>query len=280
MFDILLLSFVSPLEDTLNVLFQLYELLRSQQELCHTTLVGITQMASISGKIFAEESSRLAYVSKLLVGILQLLQLASNHDISVVEVAGISQIVHRFASNFKLSSIIQSTTNLQPFITEFTKFTCKCLNLLRATTDEDIANQVEQSFDILLEAWVVLTADNSINVQNYNNSNQHNNNNNNNSNNNGPQSFLKDYTSTVFQSYVETRLAIARRELLEGEEQEEIEDDEEDERHYEEQLQAITFLGRVDVLTAVKGLYGLIEARIGNLEQQSHTGIFIWPRDR
>eukprot|EP01116_Phalansterium_solitarium_P013083 TRINITY_DN299_c0_g4_i1.p1 TRINITY_DN299_c0_g4~~TRINITY_DN299_c0_g4_i1.p1 ORF type:complete len:1128 (-),score=390.95 TRINITY_DN299_c0_g4_i1:363-3746(-) len=241
--------------DTLSLLFQMYPSLRSQPELAHSVLVGLTQLASLSGSVFATDDSRLQYLHKLITGLISLLRLPGPLP-RVAEVQGFAQIALRITSNFKLVFFLTLSDVVEPFFAELATFTCKSMQMLAtAATDSDTRTELEECVDTLLEAWVVLlnisplgTPGNAIQAS--------------------PEvqtkitAFAQQFTSRIFHAYTEARLTLARAEL-DAEDDDEDEDANavaSDEARYEDQLAAVSFLGRLEPAGALNSLTTLLDA--------------------
>lgn len=172
-------------------------------------------MASLNGKIFADEKSKLAYATKLLEGTLGLMRLPSISGLE--ELSGISQIIFRIHENFKYNILVLSDVFQRQYLPELTEFVNNCLKLLQNCTESDLKAEIEECFNSLLDAWVLLLGEQEASRSN---------------------PLMKACTARIFQLYTTTRLAIARMELQQEDEEEE------DEIMYEEQLNAIAFLAR------------------------------------
>jgi hypothetical protein len=121
------------------------------------------------------------------------------------------------------------------------------VDLLRNTSDPEFRTEIEECFDTLLDAWAVLLGDQMIQE---------------------PQvtAFMKEFTSKIFHTYVDTRLAIAKAEL-----EQDIESSE-DEEVYQDHLSSIAFIGRFDALSTLTVLNTLLEARLKNFEDYLQRG--------
>jgi hypothetical protein len=81
-------------------------------------------------------------------------------------------------------------------------------------------------------------------------------------------SFLKELASRIFQFYIETRLYVAKAELVNEEEEE----NDSDEKKYQEHLVSVAFLGRFDALSSINYLNTILNERCANLEKYLQFG--------
>eukprot|EP01114_Cavostelium_apophysatum_P013478 TRINITY_DN3275_c0_g1_i1.p1 TRINITY_DN3275_c0_g1~~TRINITY_DN3275_c0_g1_i1.p1 ORF type:complete len:1123 (+),score=299.10 TRINITY_DN3275_c0_g1_i1:113-3481(+) len=231
-------------DNPIQLFINLHQSLRSNMYFCNTILTGLAQLASISGKIFADDTAQRQYVSKLLNGLLFIMKSPGTLE----EIEGISQIILRVTTNFKFSALMELPDLLGRFLGEFTGFTLNCLQFLQNSEDSDMKSATEDCFDVLLESWVLLLDETSKNATFFNSA---------------AQNFVKEGTLRIFKGYAETRLHLARVEL---EDDDEETHDQEDAIRYNEQLNSIAYIGRVDILGAVQSVNALLEARISSFQ--------------
>lgn len=101
-------------------------------------------------------SVKLEYITRLLVGATSLLKV--NQLTGIIELAGLSNVVARLISNYRLPALVRSD-QFQPFLVEFAQFSCKCLEFFKACNDNDVRIEVEECFENLLDSWVILLSD-------------------------------------------------------------------------------------------------------------------------
>jgi hypothetical protein len=92
----------------------------------------------------------------LLQGALGLLKV--NQLTGIIELAGLSNVVSRLISNYRLPVLVRSE-QFQPFLIEFAQFSCKCLEFFKSSNDRDIRIEIEECFENLLDSWVILLSD-------------------------------------------------------------------------------------------------------------------------
>jgi len=219
----------------------------TSQDIVELALQGISQLSSVSGPIFSEDKSRFVYVSKLMQGILNLMKNPKDH----IELSGIAQVVQRLTSNFKLNVLLAQPEIVAIFITEFTNFTLKVMEFLQHVISHgqfEKKDEAEESIDIILQSWVLLLSDEASLSPQIN-------------------TFIQGCTAKIFKQYVETRLLIARTELEE-------EEDDEDENRFEEQLNAVGFVGRVEAEGSIRLMNSYIEVKIQQYSQFFQAGEF------
>jgi hypothetical protein len=197
-------------------------------------VIGLTQLCSLDKSVFSDDKIEITYLSKLLHCLVYFIR-NSMAENGLLEIIGISQMISRLVSNFRLETLVQHSDVLSSFLQEFAAFTLRCLETLRKSQDMDLKTEIERSFDSLLEAWVLLLGENIIkNVS--------------------LQNFFKEISVKIFAEYVKTKMVVGSEEL----DEEELDDQLNDEG---EQLNAASFLGRVDVMTSVQLLASLLKEK-------------------
>ena len=183
-------------------------------------LNGIGQLSSLNGSIFIDDQSKMDYLSQLIHTFLCILkmiptQFNSISQINAQELMGVSRILVRITTNYKFASLVQLPEHIGQFISDLSHFSLHILQLLQKIClsqkedfdIEELWQDMEECFDLILESWLLLLGDNrSKDIHPY----------------------IRECTSRIYQAYTETRLIMARTEL-----EEEDEDDDENQQDYE-----------------------------------------------
>lgn len=203
-------------------------------------LNGITQFASFSGIIFEDERAKLSFLSKIVSGLLSIMKVPANQ---VVEINGLAQIIHRMITNYKFATLLLVPDLLQPFLIEFTNFSCKLLDLFKSMRSNETRIELEECFDTVMESWSFMLAEEVMRSEQIN-------------------AYVRGLSTKIFQHYIETRLSVALIEL----ETEDDDNEPSDDGHYEDHLSSIAFIGRFDAYTGVVTLNNVLETKLKNLE--------------
>lgn len=194
-------------------------------------------MASINGTIFDHESgsTKLTYLKELVSGVNGILQQLGTNT-NLMEIRGISKIFSRITTNFRMGPLLQIPELTLKFCDLLNTFTCNLIQSLSACQDLDALEELEASFDLVLEAWVILVCDNpNQNVDN----------------------FSQRYCKSLWTFYLEARLKVAQTQL-----DQETALDLDDFQAYDEQLTAISFLGRREISHCLSVLDHLVQEKM------------------
>lgn len=232
-------SNIFKIKENLQFFFQLSNNLKFTEEFIHLNFSIIGQLVSISGSIFEEPSTmKLHYFSQIMNGVIDLVKNCNFHQL--IQVTSLADVYQKLGSNLKWEGICSVVDIVQPFLQEAVDFTLKCLEMLSSSNDESNIQSLENSFDILLQFWVLL-------LEEAKDDNRLNNNNR-----------LFQFGGQIFSKYVETRLILANRQFNQFQEEEK---NTSDITQFRDQLESVCFLGRLVPLNSFSILYSSLQSR-------------------
>ncbi|RUP44505.1 hypothetical protein BC936DRAFT_149360 [Jimgerdemannia flammicorona] len=260
----------------------LYTLVQDDTAMSHRCRQCLVQLSGIKSDLFENEQTAKEYAGMMMHGLLRLMNDLSNNppdDESTLEygphLLGITQMIRRLLENIPLPYLCAVLPFFQ-FLSEVAKLSSTCLR--------DTMNEVEEewsmeAFDECLEAWVKLADD----AQSYSNP----------ANGGGSsllkgangsmpgtsmasfdvenlKQFLRGISYHVVETYVDTRLELAKF-AVQGEE-EEVEGGFKDWDTFADQLISIATLARLDPHKSLLQLQRLLNDRVERLKSYFQTG--------
>lgn len=154
--------------DFVGAVFHMHELVvRTNAQLAHGLRQLLLLLASLSGRIFSDDTQRKAFATYLVDGSLKLLSSSARIDVQETsELLDVLSLVSRLIANFKLSTLVQLPT-LAPFLNAIAS-TGKTLLEANLKECEDVKGDVEmmenrewrdEALALLLEGAVLLCGD-------------------------------------------------------------------------------------------------------------------------
>ena len=125
---------------------------RKDSELNEMCLNIITQLSSISGKIFDHKEEQKSYLGFVLALTVQLV--STSHEAgSTRELVLVAQIVHTISTNFNVTILFSVKGFLESFLPSVTKFTCDSLQALQSF----LTSEGKQDDEEVEECWQMKT---------------------------------------------------------------------------------------------------------------------------
>ncbi|ELR19913.1 uncharacterized protein ACA1_111860, partial [Acanthamoeba castellanii str. Neff] len=281
--------------DILLCFFKLLAMVEQNEDLSHLTRVALSQLASLSGNVFPDKAHQLQYLKTFLELLMPHMRkyttiLSSAGAPSSLspsfgdQMIGLSNILVRLVSNFRIEmfyqlppvpaalgnecpllflSALASDVTFDAFLAEFCAFTCGCLQSLKSVEEVEFSWNLD-CFNYLTDAWLVFVGDveEELGGGTTGEGNQ--------AKWTAVKATLQKYTRNVFQLYVEARIAIAHSEL----EQDLVENEEtcDDKKEFEEQLEAVGRLGRLDCAHSLHLVTSMLGDRLAKWQGQPATG--------
>ncbi|RUS18081.1 hypothetical protein BC937DRAFT_89166 [Endogone sp. FLAS-F59071] len=270
--------------EVLWLFFTLYTLAQEDTVMSHRCRQCLIQLSGLKGELFESDHAAKEYAGIMMHGLLKLINNFSNKpvdDESAFEygphLLGITQMIRRLLENISLASLCAVPPFFQ-FLNEVAKISSTCLR-------DTITNEVEdewsmEAFDECLETWVKLVDDTQsytthagstaaaqrkgsggaapgvamapFDVENLN-------------------QFLRGISYHVVETYIDTRLELAK--FAVQNEEEEVEGGFKDWDTFADQLISIATLARLDPSKSLLQLQRLLNDRIERLKRFFETGI-------
>ncbi|XP_038870331.1 exportin-4 [Salvelinus namaycush] len=236
----------------MDLFFTVHIKIREDSDMAQDSLQCLSQLASMHGPIFPDESAQVSYLAHLVEGLLSMI---NGIEIEDSEAVGISNIISNLISTFPRVILTALPSEL------FTSF-INCLTLLtcsfgRSAALEEVLDKDDmvymEAYDKLLESWLTLVQDDE----------------------HFPRGCFVQPAVQVFNSYIQCHLAApdgTRNLTVNGvasHEEDEINELQEDDRElFSDQLASIGMLGRIAANHCIPLLTSLLEERVTRLHGQ------------
>uniref|UniRef100_A0AAV2JYF6 Exportin-4 n=2 Tax=Knipowitschia caucasica TaxID=637954 RepID=A0AAV2JYF6_KNICA len=236
----------------MDLFFTVHTKVREDSDMAQDSLQCLSQLASMHGPIFPDESAQVSYLAHMVEGLLAMINGMEMED---SEAMGIANIVSNLISMFPRTTLTALPPDLfTSFINCLTLLTCSFGRnaALEETLDKDDMVYME-AYDRLLESWLTLVRDE-----------QH-----------FPRGAFLQPAVQVFNGYIQCHLAApdgTRNMSTNGvtsHEEDEINELQEDDRElFSDQLSSIGMMGRVAADHCIPLLTSLLEERLSRLHGQ------------
>lgn len=225
----------------------------------------LIQLASLSGKIFENEQSKVQYLGQMFQSALEILahplidhsiDSYAFQDAATTELIDMCHLILRLVANLRLKLLV-GTSNLSTVVQELSALSRKLLTSANSALVGHTVDVVDlwqmKGFDMLLEAWVILVTDALFETKA-----------------SDPivaeaLVMLQQHCHPVVEQYIHVQLAIASIEALEEEEEDDQVDTEEE---LLEQLSSVASLARCSAASTIPMLSSALSELFSRLEQQ------------
>ncbi|CAH1799119.1 unnamed protein product, partial [Owenia fusiformis] len=237
----------------LDLFFKIHEKVRHNSEMAHHSMQCISQLATLTGAVFSDDTAKRDYVAHFLQGFLALL---ASIDLQDYEALGVATTINNLLTMFSMGVFIELPKTLfEQFANALTQLTCRfgqAAALEEAMKGEDTLYR--EAYGKLLDSWMNFVTD----VDNF-----------------APE-FWRTQSTEVFTSYLQSHLGPpdgTRNQTSSGEvnddDNEDYDETEEDDRlKFKEDLCCIGVFARRNLGYTLPLLSKLLEGRIQRLHGQ------------
>ncbi|KAF0299696.1 Exportin-4 [Amphibalanus amphitrite] len=231
--------------DVVSLFFKMYWKVHQEDQLAHTCLNCLNQLASLNGTVIGSREPRITYASHFAQNLLNILGFEQLPDSQCLGVAG---IVLRFVLFFPTPILIHLPEELVgSLLQELTRVTCRFARAAARQEELHVDDQMyREAFGKLLEAWMMLLQEGD----------------------SFPSDLYHMSATQIFETYLQVHLAApdgARGQVSDS--CDDIDETEESDRvAYRDQLAAIGAFGRKIPERSVPLVTGLLEAQTERLQ--------------
>ncbi|XP_043189717.1 exportin-4-like [Amphibalanus amphitrite] len=231
--------------DVVSLFFKMYWKVHQEDQLAHTCLNCLNQLASLNGTVIGSREPRVTYASHFAQNLLNILGFEQLPDSQCLGVAG---IVLRFVLFFPTPILIHLPEELVgSLLQELTRVTCRFARAAARQEELHVDDQMyREAFGKLLEAWMMLLQEGD----------------------SFPSDLYHMSATQIFETYLQVHLAApdgARGQVSDS--CDDIDETEESDRvAYRDQLAAIGAFGRKIPERSVPLVTGLLEAQTERLQ--------------
>ncbi|CAO3661292.1 unnamed protein product [Umbelopsis ramanniana] len=266
--------------DVIWLFFTLYLIVQHDDRLGHRLRQCLIQLSGQNEKFFDHEHEAIVeYANAMILGLQKCINSisATSTDAQSIEeqgpqILGVIQVARRLIENLPVLLLSQQG-EFYLFLNDIAKLTTVCL---RGTVEDVDQGWISEAFDECLATWVSLV----VNLQQAEEDSRNNNNENERKEIEKLSQFLKTFSFTIVQSYIDTRIEMASSSIEDDDE--ELDGGMKDRELYADQLISIATLARLDPCQSLHQLQYVATEQFtilkdlfntGNMEMERQIGI-------